>query len=226
MLPLSASASQYATVFVKYVSVSQSRSVISLQLEHHRINKRFMSGSPSYVCIISSILIRRWLTSSFSFYSWRRYCNKHQIRLGGYAMDVEGNNRSTSPGEQNEPLPPVMGLGQVHGPLQPAVQGMQTIGLGPAHGSNQTSSAPKGNGPFTVHSAMRHISEQGMRNRSPTPPRALFRSTTGKGVAFTDEDVAFLCKMLAYRKYVLKQITQAHPVLIVVVSDCKEGWIW
>lgn len=118
-------------------------------------------------------------------------------------MDVEGN-RSTSHGEQNEPLPPVMGLGQVHGPLQSAVQGMQTIGLGPVPGSNQTSSAPKGNGPFTVHSAMRHISEQGMRNRSPTPPRALFRSTTGKGVAFTDEDVAFLCKMLAYRKYVLK----------------------
>jgi len=38
------------------------------------------------------------------------------------------------------------------------------------------------------------------RNRSPTPPRALFRSTTGKGVAFTDEDVAFLVRFMEYRK--------------------------
>ena len=40
------------------------------------------------------------------------------------------------------------------------------------------------------------------RTRSPTPPRSLFRSTTGKGVAFTQEDVNFLMRFLAYRKYV------------------------
>lgn len=61
--------------------------------------------------------------------------------------------------------------------------------------------APSGGArPDTVASATRLIQEQGLRNRSPTPPRALFRSTTGKGVAFTDEDVAFLVKFLAYRK--------------------------
>lgn len=38
------------------------------------------------------------------------------------------------------------------------------------------------------------------RNRSPTPPRALFRSTTGKGVAFTQEDVTFLIRFMEYRK--------------------------
>ena len=38
------------------------------------------------------------------------------------------------------------------------------------------------------------------RSRSPTPPKALFRSTTGKGVAFTDEDVAFLIKLLDFKK--------------------------
>lgn len=41
------------------------------------------------------------------------------------------------------------------------------------------------------------------RNRSPTPPRALFRSTTGKGVAFTQEDTNFLMRFLKYREYVL-----------------------
>lgn len=40
----------------------------------------------------------------------------------------------------------------------------------------------------------------GARNRSPTPPRALYRSTTGKGVAFTEEDVTFLVKHLRYRE--------------------------
>ena len=41
---------------------------------------------------------------------------------------------------------------------------------------------------------------QSSRNRSPTPPRALFRSTTGKGVAFTEEDVSFLVRFMEYRK--------------------------
>jgi hypothetical protein len=38
------------------------------------------------------------------------------------------------------------------------------------------------------------------RNRSPTPPRALFRSTTGKGVAFTNQDRDFLIRFMDYRK--------------------------
>ena len=42
------------------------------------------------------------------------------------------------------------------------------------------------------------------RMRSPTPPRSLFRSTTGKGVAFTDEDVTFLIRLLEYKKYVAR----------------------
>ena len=56
--------------------------------------------------------------------------------------------------------------------------------------------------PGTIAAAQRYLTEQGPRNRSPTPPKALFRSTTGKGVAFTEEDVAFLVKFLAYRRYV------------------------
>ena len=48
------------------------------------------------------------------------------------------------------------------------------------------------------------------RNRSPTPPRALFRSTTGKGVAFTKEDVSFLVKFLDYRKSVRNSIFSSH----------------
>jgi hypothetical protein len=46
-----------------------------------------------------------------------------------------------------------------------------------------------------------HVGTSAMaRNRSPTPPRALYRSTTGKGVAFTREDVRFLTRFMEYRK--------------------------
>lgn len=38
------------------------------------------------------------------------------------------------------------------------------------------------------------------RTRSPTPPRALYRSTTGKGVAFTDADITFLVRFMEHRK--------------------------
>jgi hypothetical protein len=37
-------------------------------------------------------------------------------------------------------------------------------------------------------------------SRTPSPPRALFRSTTGKGNAFTEEDVTFLIRYMEYRK--------------------------
>jgi hypothetical protein len=61
-----------------------------------------------------------------------------------------------------------------------------------------------GPGPGTIAAARHRVQAEGdqIRSRSPTPPRALFRSTTGKGVAFTDEDVAFLVRFMQYRKYV------------------------
>ncbi len=40
------------------------------------------------------------------------------------------------------------------------------------------------------------------KDRSPTPPRALFRSTTGKGVAFTTQDRDFLISFMEYRRSV------------------------
>lgn len=56
-----------------------------------------------------------------------------------------------------------------------------------------------GVGPGTIVAAKQAAAADVERTRSPTPPRALFRSTTGKGVAFTDEDVTFLVRFLEYR---------------------------
>ncbi|KAJ3519731.1 hypothetical protein NM688_g9258 [Phlebia brevispora] len=53
--------------------------------------------------------------------------------------------------------------------------------------------------PNIIASAKRIARADIHRTRSPTPPRALFRSTTGKGVAFTEEDVTFLVRFLEYR---------------------------
>ena len=53
--------------------------------------------------------------------------------------------------------------------------------------------------PGSVAAAKQRAAQDVERTRSPTPPRALYRSTTGKGVAFTDEDVTFLVRFLEYR---------------------------
>lgn len=57
-------------------------------------------------------------------------------------------------------------------------------------------------GAGVISAAQQRLQQEGnqLRNRSPTPPRALYRSTTGKGVAFTDEDVTFLVRFMDYRK--------------------------
>ncbi|KAF8415960.1 hypothetical protein L210DRAFT_965505 [Boletus edulis BED1] len=104
-----------------------------------------------------------------TFYSWRRYCNKHQIRLGGYSMDL---GDTTTPQEEGED--------------QNGVEQQLRVSTGPG----------------IIAAAQQRLQQEGNqpRNRSPTPPRALFRSTTGKGVAFTEQDVTFLVRFMEYRK--------------------------
>ncbi|KAG5641274.1 hypothetical protein DXG03_005586 [Asterophora parasitica] len=106
-----------------------------------------------------------------TFYSWRRYCNKHQIRLGGYIMN---NDRSESPMDDGQEI-------EEENMMQPGVDPM---------------SPPQGHVPTPVS----RIDPNLPRHRSPTPPKALYRSTTGKGVAFTDEDINFLVRFMHYRK--------------------------
>ncbi|KAF8070020.1 hypothetical protein FPV67DRAFT_1578967 [Lyophyllum atratum] len=102
-----------------------------------------------------------------TFYSWRRYCNKHQIRLGGYVMNLDRSESPTMDEDQE-----IEEEGMMHpGPVAP----------------------PHIPPPPRIDPTL-------PRNRSPTPPRALFRSTTGKGVAFTDEDINFLVRFMEYRK--------------------------
>ena len=105
----------------------------------------------------------RWLIRD-RFYSWRRYCNKHQIRLGGYVMN---GDRSESPANGDPDV-------------DEEEEMLHADGLHMNTGQQLGSSSG--------------------RNRSPTPPRALYRSTTGKGVAFTREDVRFLTRFMEYRR--------------------------
>ncbi|PSS37855.1 hypothetical protein PHLCEN_2v323 [Hermanssonia centrifuga] len=120
-----------------------------------------------------------------TFYSWRRYCNKHQIRLGGYAMDATDADLDD---EQVD--------GQANGDHMPGQ--LDPPPVLPAQGTTS------GVTPGTIASAKRAAQADVSRARSPTPPRALFRSTTGKGVAFTDEDVTFLVRFLEYRNRTLE----------------------
>lgn len=67
------------------------------------------------------------------------------------------------------------------------------------HDGQEEAVAPVSHGPGAIAAAYRAVAADIHRTRSPTPPRALYRSTTGKGVAFTDEDVVFLVRFLEYR---------------------------
>ncbi len=83
-----------------------------------------------------------------------------------------------------------------------------------------------GVGPTTIATARRAAEADVNRDRSPTPPRALFRSTTGKGVAFTDEDVTFLVRFLEYRNR-----TQSGKIDMVafwkdVANKVSFPWLW
>ncbi|KAH9855178.1 hypothetical protein C2E23DRAFT_751774 [Lenzites betulinus] len=112
-----------------------------------------------------------------TFYSWRRYCNKHKIRLGGYAMDLGEDGDDSMPPDPQEPEPGPSGH----------------------NGRQEEAPPPVSHGPGAITAAYRAVAADIHRARSPTPPRALYRSTTGKGVAFTDEDVIFLVRFLEYR---------------------------
>lgn len=71
------------------------------------------------------------------------------------------------------------------------------------HDSGGTNEVKGGmTGPGVIAAAQQRLQQEGtrIRDRSPTPPRALYRSTTGKGVAFTDDDVVFLVRFMEFRK--------------------------
>ncbi|KAJ3554279.1 hypothetical protein NP233_g12452 [Leucocoprinus birnbaumii] len=113
-----------------------------------------------------------------TFYSWRRYCNKHQIRLGGYIMNNTTNTSSENRGESAE--------GDWDMDVSDSEAGL------PA--------GPPADPAFANDPMSQPNNRPKIRNRSPTPPRALFRSTTGKGVAFTTQDRDFLISFMDYRK--------------------------
>ena len=126
------------------------------------------------------------------FYSWRRYCNKHQIRLGGYAM-----NRSESPmGADDLDLELEGGNDMVQ--RGNGAQQHHNATAGPSMSQALAPSAAPSRLDMTAATAAAAAAPH--RNRSPTPPRALYRSTMGKGVAFTQEDVTFLVRFMEYRK--------------------------
>ena len=88
------------------------------------------------------------------------------------------------------------------------------------------SNPPNVPGPETIAAARRRAQEdrENARTRSPTPPRALFRSTTGKGVAFTEEDVTFLVRFMEFKKFVF--ISSLVSREIYHDAGLKDVWIW
>jgi hypothetical protein len=186
-------------------------------------------------------------TTACRFYSWRRYCNKHQIRLQGYQLDDDGHPPPPSaPSEkptdpqlvdasetEDIPMPDSSGHPQTLPPVelqpqsstlpQPSMTLPQTFTL-PLHGppgqlpimptpalapalasaaQSQPAPVPAYPSPPPIVSVPTPRIDNtpfALRSRSPSPPKALFRSTTGKGVAFTQQDVDFLVSFLQHRR--------------------------
>jgi hypothetical protein len=150
-----------------------------------------------------------------SFYSWRRYCNKHQIKLGGYAIDIHRRD-SASPGtvppapvEQPVAIMPTLDIDPLAPHLSEPVHPAIPFGLnGAAHPAFLMHMPAPELPPVSQPLPLLPI-PSGPPSRSPSPPRALYRSTTGKGVAFTQEDVQFLVRYLEYRKLVVSRLPLA-----------------
>lgn len=85
------------------------------------------------------------------------------------------------------------------GPSQPPIQEEGQESEVPPTAAAEPQPPVSGVIPASIDAAKRAAQADAGRTRSPSPPRALYRSTTGKGVAFTEEDVTFLIRFLAYR---------------------------
>ncbi|KAG8836367.1 hypothetical protein FRC17_005653 [Serendipita sp. 399] len=112
-----------------------------------------------------------------TFFSWRRYCNKHQIRLGAYVMEDRRENENSEEGDE--------------------VSGDE----GEAAAAGPSTSTPS----------------KRTRNGSPVPPKILYKSTTGKGVAFTAEDVKYMLDYMKHRKE-----TSPHLDMVEFWTDLAE----
>lgn len=107
-------------------------------------------------------------------------------------MEVDNDEHELTPGGDGEQTPQQQ---------QEVQQQQEEAQEGPpiAEIPNQPAPPVPGVHPGSVAAAKHRAAADIERTRSPTPPRALYRSTTGKGVAFTDEDVIFLVRFLEYR---------------------------
>ncbi|KZT58606.1 hypothetical protein CALCODRAFT_494704 [Calocera cornea HHB12733] len=167
-----------------------------------------------------------------TFYSWRRFCNKHQIKLGAYDMSVF---KAHVDGEEGVGAGEGLGLGladdladedlQLHLPGEadepdPDEDDEEEddevrnaiLGVGAAPGLLAT--PPRGRA-VQAPAAAGYVQPLA-GDRSPTPPKTLYRSTTGKGVAFTEEDVRYLLRYLQYAQgqdmvQVWRDIAQKAP---------------
>lgn len=108
-------------------------------------------------------------------------------------MELDNEENDQHGGNEGEPIQE-QPEGQGHQEAPPADDG-PIIAEIPQQPQGPTS----GVHPGSIAMARQRAAGDFERTRSPTPPRALYRSTTGKGVAFTDEDVIFLVRFLEYR---------------------------
>jgi len=115
--------------------------------------------------------------------------------LGAYVMNMEGPvPESREGGESAEE-------DEEEGGLSAPPRGR----LSTAEEASIAQAGPSGSGTVDAQAVPIHG-----RTRSPTPPRVLYRSTTGKGVAFTEQDVTYMVNYLAYRRSQVEELNMVQ----------------
>lgn len=98
---------------------------------------------------------------------------------------------------------------------QDGIDGEEESALVNEDGSpEQTTSGPSGPSGSSISKTT--------RSGSPVPPKILYKSTTGKGVAFTQEDVQYLMDYMKYRKYGLLSFIQRQELTNILRSKTEQ----
>lgn len=152
-----------------------------------------------------------------TFFSWRRYCNKHKIQLGGYSTS---GGLPTSAPRTDDLNVNVDGFydedASTHGTNTPAStitlateaeEGISEHGDAAAQSSVILIGGTGGRLRYrNCRSKTQGISEEShsieyfYQDKEPEAPKSLYRSKSGKGIAFTRADVDFLVRYISFRR--------------------------
>ncbi|KAF8315815.1 hypothetical protein DL93DRAFT_2096487 [Clavulina sp. PMI_390] len=180
-----------------------------------------------------------------TFFSWRRYCDKHKVQLGGYARDVNPSTPMPTPTPQLhfDPHSPRPQLSQhlhassssstttLHSPLllSPSVEPESEAQAAITEGSSQRTGGKLRYRhlpavPYLVAGrATPSTPNDFFQETEPIAPNVLHLSKSGKGVAFSGPDMDFLLRFIAFRR---REANRYREPGVTLTDDINMSNLW